>query len=69
MKPLSKTYKELGIAFNFPIEIRDAKGNETYYETSTGYWQRCECNANGTATYFETSDGVKQGTPRSLNTN
>ena len=32
MKPLSETYKELGIAFSFPIEIRNAKGNLTYYE-------------------------------------
>jgi hypothetical protein len=69
MKPLSDTYKEQGIAFTFPIEIRDAKGNETYYEGSKGYWQRCECDANGTATYFENSDGAKRGIPRSLNTN
>ena len=62
MKPLSETYKELGIAFSLPIlvvglfaisicnldreakEIKDAKGNQTYYEAS---------------------DGTKRGTPRS----
>jgi len=68
MKPLSETYKELGIAFVFPIEIKDAIGNETYYEGSKGYWQRCECDANGTATYFENSDGSKRGTPKSSKT-
>jgi len=36
MKKLSDTYKELGIAFTFPIEIRDANGNVTYYENSDG---------------------------------
>ena len=36
MKKLSETYKELGIAFTFPIKIKDAKGKETYYEDSKG---------------------------------
>ena len=36
MKKLSDTYKELGIAFTFPIEIKDANGNQTYYENSNG---------------------------------
>jgi hypothetical protein len=36
MEKLSETYKELGIAFTFPIEIKDANGNETYYEDSDG---------------------------------
>ena len=68
MKPLSETYKELGIAFTFPIEIKDAKGYETYRETSNGYWQRCERDADGNETYYGNSDGVKQGTPRSAKT-
>ena len=55
MKKLSETYKELGIAFSFPIEIKDAKGNETYYENSDGYWERCERDDNGNETYFENS--------------
>ena len=55
MKPLSETYKELGIAFSFPIEINDAKGNETYYENSDGYWERSERDAKGNETYFENS--------------
>jgi hypothetical protein len=57
MKKLSETYKELGIAFSFPIEIKDAKGNETYYENSDGFWYRCEYDANGNETYYEDSEG------------
>ena len=36
MKPLSETYKELGIAFDFPIKITNANGELTYYENSNG---------------------------------
>ena len=57
MKKLSETYKELGIAFTFPIEINDAKGKLTYYEGSDGFWQRWERNANGKLAYYEDSDG------------
>jgi len=57
MKKLSDTYKELGIAFTFPIVITNANGDETYYEKSDGYWWRRECDANGNQTYFETSSG------------
>ena len=67
MKPLSETYKELGIAFSFPIVITDDNGTETYYETSKGFWQRCERDADGNDTYFENSRGRKEGTPRSAN--
>jgi len=65
MKKLSETYKELGIAFTFPIEITDANRNVTYYETSDSYWERTEYDANGNRTYFESSAGDKSGTPRS----
>ena len=68
MKKLSETLTELGIAFSFPIEITDANGYETYYESSNGYWRKCERDANGNATYCENSKGVKQGTPRSAKT-
>ena len=37
MKLLSETYKELGIAFTLPIEIKDADGNETWCKDSDGY--------------------------------
>ena len=63
MKPLSETYKELGIAFTFPIKIKDANGNVTYYENSDDYWYRYErdrYDANGTVTYYEDSEGVKK---------
>ena len=56
-RPLSKTYKELGIDFVFPIEIKDPKGNETYYEDSDGYWWRREYDEKGNLTYYEDSSG------------
>ena len=57
MEKLSKTLTELGIAFSFPIEIKDAKGKVTYFEDSGGFWQRLERDANGSETYYEDSDG------------
>jgi hypothetical protein len=59
MKKLSETYKELGIAFSFPIRIKDAKGNETYYENSNDCWIKREYDTNGKVTYFEDSNGFK----------
>jgi hypothetical protein len=64
MKPLSDTYKELGITFSFPIEIKNANGKRTYYENSTGYWAKYQDDADGNVTYFEDSRGNKSGTPR-----
>ena len=57
MKKLSDTYKELGIGFSFPIEIRNSNGKETYYENSDGEWSKQEYDANGRVTYSEDSDG------------
>jgi hypothetical protein len=57
MKKLSETLKEQGIAFAFPIRIQDAKGNETYYEDSTGFWHRAEHDDKGNRTFFEDSGG------------
>jgi hypothetical protein len=57
MKKLSATYNKLGIAFTFPIDIEDEKGNRTYYEDSNGFWLRCEYDENGNLTYFEDSNG------------
>ena len=68
MKKLSETYKELGIAFSFPIEIKDDNGNRTYCERSDDYWYRYERDANGKVTYYEDSNGVKRGTPKSAKT-
>ena len=56
-KPLSETYKELGIAFSYPIEIKDAKGKVTYCEASDGYWWKAEYDTNGNETYWLPSDG------------
>ncbi len=67
MKPLSKTYKELGIAFKFPIKIDDDNGNQTYYEDNYGLWWKREYDANGRQTYYESSSGCKSGDPRSSN--
>ena len=55
MKPLSETYKELGIAFSFPIVIKDVNGRKTYYEDRYSQWYRCERDANGRETYLENS--------------
>jgi len=55
MKKLSKTLTELGIAFSFPIRIKDANGNLTYHENSDDYWYRYERDADGYATYYENS--------------
>ena len=56
MKPLSETYKELGIAFTFPIKIKDANDEVTYHECWDGFWYKCERDANGEVTYFENSN-------------
>ncbi len=57
MKKLSEIYKELGIAFAFPIWIQDTNGYETYYETGFGYWYKTEYDSDGNKTYYETSKG------------
>ena len=57
MKLLSETYKELGIAFSFPIEIKDDNGTDNYFEYSNGYWRKYEYDANGNKTYYENSIG------------
>jgi hypothetical protein len=68
MKPLSETYKELGIAFSFPIEIMEANDRLTYWENSDGFWERYERDANGYVTYWENSEDVKKGTPKTAKT-
>ncbi len=56
MKKLSEVYKEMRVAFTFPIEIRDEAGHVTYYETSDGYWHKFEYDSDGNGTYYENSD-------------
>ena len=67
MKPLSETYKELGIAFSFPIEIMEANDRLTYWENSDGFWERFEYNAEGRPTYSENIDEFWQKWGRSTN--
>jgi hypothetical protein len=57
MKLLSETLTELGIAFSFPIRIKDDNGKLTYFESSNGCWQRWERDAKGKVTYYEDSNG------------
>lgn len=64
MKKLSETYKDLGIAFKFPIEIKNKNGNKTYFEYSNGIWCRREYDENGNQTYYENSEGLKRGTKK-----
>ena len=67
MKKLSETYKELGIAFSFPIEIKDANGKLTYYEDSDDYWRKWERDANGKVTYYENSNDFWERCERDAN--
>jgi len=68
MKPLSETYKELGIAFTFPIKIKNANGSFTYYENSDEFFERYEYDTAGIETYYENSNGFKRGAPKSART-
>jgi hypothetical protein len=68
MKPLSETLTEQGIAFNFPIEIRDGIGRITYCENSEGFRYKREHDADGKLTYYEDSEGLKYGHPKSSKT-
>ena len=69
MKPLSETYKELGIAFSFPIVVKDANGKRSYYEGSEADWYKYEYDAEGNWTYFEDSNGYWQKRERDANGN
>lgn len=57
MKKLSEALAEIGIASSFPIEIKDANGNVTYYEDSSGGWYKYERDANDNVTYYEDGNG------------
>ena len=41
----------------FPFIINDKNGNETYYETSSGFWIKREYDVNGNEIYYEASRG------------
>jgi hypothetical protein len=68
MKKLSEIYKELGIAFTFPIEIKDSNNNKTYYEASKGFWYKHEYDSNGKLSYHENIYGDKVGRPVQIKT-
>ncbi len=53
MKKLSETLTELGIAFSFPIEIKDANDKVTYYEDIDEYWEIYKRDVNGRPIYNE----------------
>ena len=42
---------------DFPFEIKDSKGNQIYYETSTGFRAKRERDSKGNQIYWEDSDG------------
>jgi hypothetical protein len=42
----------------FPFKIKDSKGNEIYYETSNGYWDKREFDSQKNQIYFENSAGT-----------
>ena len=42
----------------FPFVIKDNKGNEIYYEESSGCWVKKEFDNNGKEIYWEDSNGV-----------
>ena len=67
MKKLSETLTELGIAFDFPIEIKNAIGKATYFEDSDGYWEICEYDTDGNRTYFKDSYDYWEKYKRSTN--
>jgi len=69
MKKLSETLKENGIAFVYPIKIKNANGNLTYYEKSDGFWRKTEFNADGTETYYENSGDYWWKSERDANGN
>ena len=56
MKKLSETLTELGIAFSFPIKIKNDNGKCSYYEYSNGFCSKWEYDADGNRTYYEDSN-------------
>ena len=44
-------------AKTFPFKLYDEAGNQTYYENSTGYWQKWQYNERGNMIYCEYSNG------------
>jgi hypothetical protein len=43
---------------DFPFSIKDANGNEIYFEYSNGFWRKAEYDANGNRIYLKDSTGM-----------
>ena len=41
----------------YPIRLKDNNGNETYYESSNGYWIKRKFDERGNQLYLEDSTG------------
>ena len=41
----------------FPLVIKDSRGNQIYYEDSDGYWLKQEFNSNDNQIYYGHSKG------------
>ena len=48
------------------LKLYDAKGNQTYLETSYGWWSKRQYDADGNMTYYETSDAIGRNTNPTL---
>ena len=58
MKKLSEIYKEQGIAFRFPITIKNDKGKLTYLEcVESDLCYKRKFDDKGNQTYYEDSQG------------
>ena len=54
---LRKEYEAVFGVVDGSLRLYDAKGNETYYETSKGWWEKGKYDAEGNQTYCEYSVG------------
>jgi len=41
----------------FPFRIKDKDGNEIYFESSSGFWNKREYDKDGNEIYYENSSG------------
>jgi len=42
---------------DFPISIKDANGNEIYFENPNGFWFKSEYDADNNEIYYQNSNG------------
>ena len=54
---LRKSYEARFGAVVGVLRLYDDKGNQIYYDSLSGYWQKYEYDADGNVTYYETSRG------------